>query len=196
MLRVVLIADASRIGAVGTALSVLPRGAVLVQLRDKTLTARALLQAARALVAVALPFDAPVLVNDRADVALAAGAAGVQLPARGLAIADARALLGPAAIIGASCHSREELARAAGADFCLFAPVFATPGKGQARGLDALSAAVRSTAMPVLALGGVDSSNATACIEAGARGVACIRWVLGAPDPASAAIALWKAVSA
>ena len=46
------------------------------------------------------------------------------------------------------------------------------------------------------ALGGVDSSNATACIEAGARGVACIRWVLGAPDPAAAAIALWKAVSA
>lgn len=196
MLRVLLIAEASRIDAVRAALAVLPRGAVLVQLRDKALPARRLLDAARALVAVAREFAAPVLVNGRVDVALAAGAAGVHLPADGFSVADARALLGPDAMIGASCHSREELERAAGADYCVYGPVFATPGKGPPCGLAGLSAAARATAMPVLALGGVDATNAAACIAAGARGVACVRSVLSAPDPAAAAIALWKAASA
>ncbi len=195
VVRIYLIAAIAQLPAARTALAALPRGAAAIQLRDKTATARALLEAAVSLVAFARPLDAPVLINDRADLALATGAGGVHLPAQGLSPGDARALLGPQALIGVSCHSVEELARAGGADFCVFGPVFETPGK-TAQGLAALRRAARSTALPVLALGGVDAGNAAACMEAGARGVACIRGVLAARDPAAAAIALWQAVSA
>jgi len=176
--------------AVDAALSVLPRGAAGVQLRQ-ALPARELLERARALRAICTEFAAPLLVNDRADVALAAGADGVHLPARGLKSADARAL--GLQLIGESVHSAEEAARSQ-ADFCVFAPVFDTPGK-TAQGLDKLAEACRATRIPVLALGGVDASNAHRCIEAGARGVACIRSVLGAKDPAAAAVKLWKAIA-
>jgi thiamine-phosphate pyrophosphorylase len=134
------------------------------------------------------------LVNDRADVALAAGADGVHLPARGLSPADARAL--GLRLVGVSAHSAADVERAAreGADFAVFAPVYDTPGKlGQGEG--ALAEACRAAPIPVLALGGVDATNAPRCIEAGARGVACIRSVLGARDPAAAAIRLWQALA-
>jgi thiamine-phosphate pyrophosphorylase len=195
VVRIYLIAEIAQLPAARAALAALPRGTAAIQLRDKAATGRALLDAAAALVAFARPLGAPVLINDRADVALAAGAAGVHLPAQGLSPADARALLGPQALIGVSCHSVEEIARAGGADFCVFGPVFETPGK-TARGLAALRLAARSIALPVLAIGGVDASNAAACLEAGARGLACIRSVVAARDPAAAAIALWQAVSA
>lgn len=194
MVRIYLIAALAQVPAVRAALSALPRGTAAIQLRDKAATARALLEAASALAPFARALDAPVLVNDRADVALAASV-GVHLPARGLPVREARALLGAQALIGASCHSLEELEAAAGADFCVFGPIFATPGK-EARGVAALARAVWATAVPVLALGGVDPANAGGCIEAGARGVACVRSVLDAPDPAAAAIRLWQAVTA
>ena len=194
-MRIYLIAEVAQLAAARAALLALPRGAAAVQLRDKAAPARALLEAAAALISFARPLGAPVLINDRADVALAAGADGVHLPAQGLSPAEARALLGPGALIGVSCHSSEEVARSAGADFCLFGPVFETPGK-RAQGLEALRKAARATALPVFALGGVDAANATACIDAGARGAACIRGVLCARDPGAAAVALWKAVGA
>jgi len=94
-----------------------------------------------------------------------------------------------------SVHSPDDVARAAreGGDFAVFAPVFETPGK-VASGEAALALACRAAPIPVLALGGVDETNAPRCIQAGARGVACIRAVLGARDPAAAAIRLWQAV--
>ena len=76
----------------------------------------------------------------------------------------------------------------------VFAPVYDTPGK-VAQGEAALAAACRAAPIPVLALGGVDESNALRCIDAGARGVACIRSILGAPNPAAAALEMWKAIS-
>jgi thiamine-phosphate diphosphorylase len=176
--------------AVRSALSVLPRGAAGVQLRQP-LPPRALLKMARGLREICTDFEAPLLVNDRADVALAAGADGVHLPASGMTARDARAL--GLAIVGQSVHTPEEAARSE-ADFCVFAPVFETPGK-TAQGLGALAQAARATPLPVFALGGVTPDNAARCIEAGARGVACIRSVLGARDPAAAAIALWKAIA-
>jgi thiamine-phosphate pyrophosphorylase len=179
--------------AVAAALAVLPRGGAGVQLRQPGLGGRELLEKARALRAVCARFEAPLFVNDRADVALAAGADGVHLPARGLSPADARAL--GLKLVGVSAHSPEDVVRAAqqGADFALFAPVYETPGKA-ARGEAALAAACRAAPIPVLALGGVDETNAARCMEAGARGVACIRAVLGADDPATAALRLWRAL--
>ncbi len=176
--------------AVRAALSVLPRGTAGVQLRQPV-PARLLLERARRLREICTEFEAPLLVNDRADVALAARADGVHLPARGLKAADARAL--GVQLVGESVHSPEEAARSE-ADFCVFAPVFDTPGKA-AQGLDKLAEACRATRRPVYALGGIDASNASKAIDAGARGVACIRSVLGSPDPAAAAIALWKAIA-
>ena len=192
MLRVYLITPPSGnpSDAVRAALSVLPRASAGVQLRQP-LPARELLERARELREICTEFDAPLLVNDRADVALAAGADGVHLPSKGLAPADARAL--GLRVVGQSVHTAREAAASA-ADFVVFAPVFDTPGK-TAQGVERLREACRATPLPVFALGGVDPSNAARCIDAGARGVACIRSVLGAKDPAAAAIALWKAIA-
>jgi thiamine-phosphate pyrophosphorylase len=194
VLRIYLITPEEKdpLPAVEAALSVLPRGAAGVQLRQPSTPARVLLERARALRSICTKFAAPLLINDRADVALAAGADGVHLPARGLPPAEAKKLVG---LVGVSCHTAAEVAAAGEADFCVFGPVFDTPGKGPAQGLDALAAAARATSKPVFALGGVDAGNAARCIDAGARGVACIRAVLGAKDPAAAAIALWKAIA-
>ena len=180
--------------AVEAALAVLPRGAAAVQLRQPGRSAREVLGTARTLRGICSRFAAPLLVNDRADVALAAGADGLHLPGHGLSASDARQL--GFDLIGVSAHSPEEVARASreGADFVVFAPVYDTPGKS-ARGEAALAEACRAAPIPVLALGGVDETNAHRCIEAGARGIACIRSVLGAPDPAAAAIRLWQALA-
>jgi thiamine-phosphate pyrophosphorylase len=198
--RLLLIADGSagHVEALRAALGVLPRGGVLVQVRAPGLPARALLERVHAVQGACLRTGAPVLVNDRADVLLASGASGLHLPAAGLPCAEARRLVGPERLLGVSCHGVAEVAAAAaaGADYALFSPIFAVPGKGPPQGLSGLSAAARSAAIPVFALGGVDPSNALACLEAGARGVACIRSVLGAPDPAAAARALWQALAA
>jgi thiamine-phosphate pyrophosphorylase len=172
------------------ALEALPRGAAAIQLRQ-SLPARELLARARALRPICTEFSAPLLINDRLDVALAADADGVHLPARGVSVEDARALLGPDKLVGASTHAPGE---GAGADFVVYGPVFDTPGKGPPRGLEALREACRA-GTPVFALGGVDPANAWRCVDAGARGVACIRAVLGAPDIAAAARALWKSVA-
>ena len=181
--------------AVEAALRVLPRASAGVQLRQPAAGGRALLEKARALAALCHGFGAPLLVNDRADVALAAGADGVHLPARGLSVADVRAL-GGLGLVGVSAHSAADVVRAAreGADFAVFAPVYDTPGK-TAQGEAALAEACRAAPIPVLALGGVDETNAARCMEAGARGVACIRSVLGSSDPAGAALRLWRAVA-
>jgi thiamine-phosphate pyrophosphorylase len=180
--------------AVAAALAVLPYGCAGVQLRQPDAPARALLETARALQAICDRYAAPLLINDRADVALAAGASGVHLPARGLSSSDARRL--GLKLVGVSAHFPNDVARAArdGADFAVFAPVYDTPGKA-AQGEAALAAACRAAPIPVLALGGVDETNAARCIAAGALGVACIRSVLGATDPAAAALRLWRAIA-
>lgn len=192
MLRLYLItpAEGNPTVAVREALRVLPRGAAGVQLRQ-ALPARALFERARALREICGKFGAPLLVNDRADVALAAGADGVHLKAGSIAPADARAL--GLSLVGQSVHSAAEASKSE-ADFVLFAPVFDTPGK-TAQGLEKLAEAAHATSRPVFALGGIDAGNAAKCIEAGARGVACIRSVLGAKDPAAAAVRLWQAIA-
>jgi len=108
-----------------------------------------------------------ILVNSRADVALATGADGVHLPA------DAPQETLPGLIVARSCHTLQEVKNAR-ADLITFGPIFESPGKGPALGLDALRTACQF-GKPVFALGGVNWENAGSCIQAGATGIAGIR---------------------
>jgi len=163
-------------------------GTVAVYLREPRLSAREQLAAARSLVRAGAG-AVPVFVRRRVDLALAAGAAGVHLQADGLLPAEVRALA-PGLALGYSAHDADEVARVAAAvDYATFSPVFASPGKGPARGFEALRRAAEVAAgRPVLALGGIlDPAQAAAARAAGAWGVAVVRGVLAAPDPETAA---------
>ncbi len=170
-------------------------GARLVQLRERDLATRAHLALALELRDLTRTAGAALLINDRVDVALACDADGVHLPGHSFAIADARALLGPHRLIGVSTHAPEEVAAAqgAGADYAVLGPLFDTPSKrafGAALGLDALRRARAASTLPLFGIGGIEAANAAAVREAGADGVAVIRAVLAAADPAAAAAAL------
>lgn len=160
----------------------LPPG-VLVQLRDKEATSHALYEAALGLVVRGIP----CVVNGRADVARAAGALGVHLPGAGLPAAAVRAWW-PEALIGCSTHDTDQVAAAVsgGADYLTAGPPYPT-GDKSVIGLDGLRRLCDAAAgTPVYALGGVTPDRAHACENAGAIGVACIRAVCEAADPALA----------
>ena len=150
------------------------RGASMLQLRSPGARARDLEAEAMELVRRC---RVPVLVNSRIDIALAAGAAGVHLPAHDVGCQDARRLLGPGRTIGRSVHSAEEAARALGADLLVAGPVFPTPSHPGAAllGMEGLAAVAAASPVPVLAIGGVDAERAQACLRAGAAGYAAIR---------------------
>lgn len=156
-----------------------------VILRDRQLSDRERLAALDQAVASGLR----VLASGRADLALAAAAAGVHLPADGLPVAAVRALLGPEALIGRSTHDPGEVRRAAaeGVDYVLFGPIWATPGKGPPVGLEALAEAC-GCGVPVVALGGVEIDRIAPCLDHGAWGVAAIR-MLAEPARLAAAVA-------
>jgi thiamine-phosphate pyrophosphorylase len=176
--------------ALGEAL--LTGGARFLQLRLKDATDRALLAVARALVPLARRAGARLVVNDRPDVARAAGADGVHLGQDDLPIAAARAVLGPGALVGVSTHDPEQAraAAVAGADYLGVGPVYATTSKVNAlapRGLD-LVAAVRAVVpdRPLVAIGGITPETAAAVRAGGADAVAMIGALVRAPDPAAA----------
>ncbi len=160
----------------------LPPGRFAVQLREPSRDARLSLAFARALLDDVLgPFGGELYVNDRLDLALALGVRGVHLGGRSVGPGDARALAGEGLVLSRACHAPGEVARAAaeGARVALLSPIFATPGKGPPLGLDALRLAARGPGGGALvALGGVDAGNATACLRAGAKGVAARRALL------------------
>src|SRR5690606_34486074 len=151
----------------------------------------ALYALAERLLPVAARAGAVVLVNDRVDVALACGAAGVQLGRRSIPVAEARRLLGPEALIGYSAHSAAEVldAERAGANFVLLGTIFPTtshPGEPGA-GPDLVRATVQGARAPIVAIGGITPERAGAVLEAGAYGVAVLGGVWHAADPAEAA---------
>jgi thiamine-phosphate pyrophosphorylase len=153
-------------------------GMDFIQIREKDLSTRPLLELVRAAVALARGSGTRILVNDRLDVALAAGAGGVHLGTQSVPVAVVRSQY-PDLLIGASTHNLEEITRAAkeGASFAVFGPVFETSSKlgyGPPVGLDALRGAVTAVKIPVLALGGVTLGNAKSCLDAGAAGIAAI----------------------
>ena len=159
-------------------------GIGLFQIREKRLSARSLFELAQAVVSATQGSGLRVLVNGRPDIAAAAGAAGVHLPANGLPAAAVRRSFGPEFLIGVSCHSVDELlaARTGGADFATFSPVFASPGKGEPTGIERLrAAAARFAGFPVIALGGISLDDISAVLAAGASGAAAIR-ALNTPE--------------
>lgn len=176
------------------ALSAAPPGRVAVMARDKAAGARELAALARALLPICRGAGAPLLVNDRCDVARAVGADGVHLPERGLGVADARVVLGPGATIGASRHGPPREPEAP--DYVTLGPVGHVPDKGPALDLDAFAGAARAWRAPVFALGGVEPGLVPELVRRGARGVAVIRTVYGARDPAHALGALLEALGA
>lgn len=157
-----------------------------VQIREKDLPTLALLEMARQIVTAAEGSSAKILVNDRLDVALTVGAAGVHLGSESMPVPAARKVstevLGSAQafLVGRSCHSLEEAQRAErdGADYVFFGPVFATPSKAQygpPQGVERLTEVCRALRTPVIAIGGIDPDNAPKCFHAGAAGIAAIR---------------------
>jgi thiamine-phosphate pyrophosphorylase len=176
---------------VGDLLDAMRRGVAAgldwIQIREKDLLTRPLLELARAAVAAAQDTATRVLVNGRLDVALAAGAAGVHLGEEALTVAAVerwrraagRAGVPAAFLVGASCHSLAAAVEAerAGADYVFFGPVFTTPSKatyGPPQGIERLAEVCRSVRIPVLAIGGITLENAPACLAAGAAGLAAI----------------------
>jgi thiamine-phosphate pyrophosphorylase len=171
-----------------------------VQIREKDLSTRELFGLVREAVvfASARPDSThsqsiKVIVNDRLDVALAAGAAGVHL---GHASAPAREVVrwchagnAPANfLVGVSCHSLEgaQEAENAGARYTYFGPIYETPSKipfGKPHGVEELAQVAKAVRIPVIAIGGINESNAADCIRAGAAGIAAIRMIQDAADP-------------
>lgn len=174
-------------------------GVTLVQLREKRLDTRAMVELARALAALLAPLGVPLLVNDRVDVALAAGAKGAHLGQGDLHPADARALLGPGAILGLSLERPSQLAEAEGLDVDYYgvSPIFPTATKtdtGPGWGLSGLASLRRATARPLVAIGGVGPENARDIMRAGADGLAVVSAICAARDPESASRELLAAV--
>ena len=172
-------------------------GATLVQLRDKRSDTRPMVERARAIKAVLAPFKVPLLINDRVDVALAAGADGVHVGQSDMAVEDARRLLGRAAIIGLSIKTvaQAEAAPIDLLDYVGIGGVFATSSKDNTAapigpaGLARIAAIFRRRAptFPLCGIAGIDATNAAGAIAAGADGVAVISALSLARDPRAAA---------
>jgi thiamine-phosphate pyrophosphorylase len=199
-LRLYALVDPERAG--GRDLAALARllaqgGATLIQLRDKLATTRAMVAETRAIKAALAPFRVPIIVNDRVDVALAAGAQGVHIGWDDMRVEDARRLLGPRAIIGLSINSAER-ARTAPLDmldYVCVGGVYMTTSKDNpnppmgVEGAARLAAIIRARApaLPVGAIAGIDESNAADVIRGGFVGVAIISALSMTDDPKGAA---------
>ena len=148
-------------------------GVEMIQVREKDLPARELLDVVCKVRDLAAGTRTRILVNDRLDIALAAAIDGVHLPADGLPPERVRPLV---KILGVSTHTLEEAldAERAGADFIVFGPIFETPGK-TAIGLEPLSDVASRVKIPILAIGGITAANSQQVLNAGASGIAGIR---------------------
>jgi len=170
-------------------------GAAVVQLRLKEAGAGELLRVAREARKLCAG-RALLLVNDRPDIARLAETDGVHLGQEDLPWLAARAILGPGALIGVSTHSDAEIDAAQGADYIGFGPIFATaskPGLPLPHGIEGLWRAVRRSRIPLVAIGGITLERAPEVAGAGARCVAAIAQLCGAPDPESATREMAKA---
>jgi thiamine-phosphate pyrophosphorylase len=192
--RLYAIADAAFGDPVQIADSLFNGGARLVQVRNKKGSARELLQQVERIL-LSAPRDAEVVVNDRVDVALIAGAAGVHLGQTDVPAEYARQILGPDRIVGISTHNLEQALRAdqLPVDYVAVGPVFNTASKDNPDpvvGLDGLAAACKAARKPVVAIGGIKLENVEEVFRAGAASIAVISGILHAPDRA-AAVRTW-----
>lgn len=199
-LRLYLVADPDQSpeNVVDVVEAALRGGVTAVQLRWKTATDRELFDLAQTLAAVCQARDALFFVNDRVDIALAAGADGIHLGVDDLPLAIVRGLGGARFLIGYSPETDEQAhaAKMFGADYLGVGPVYGTVSKndaGPAIGLAVFQRRIGIAGIPAVGIGGITSSNAGQVIAAGAVGVAVVSAILRAADPEQAARGLWKA---
>jgi thiamine-phosphate pyrophosphorylase len=162
-------------------------GIKAVQVREKDLPPNKLYAVCKDLHKICKTHNTRMLINDRADIALALDADGVHLTSQSLSPAVLRTIMPPGKLVGLSTHSKQEVksAEQQGCDYVLFGPVYHTTSKiryGEPQGLDKLQQVAASTATPVFAVGGITSKNAALCLECGAYGVAVISAILAAED--------------
>lgn len=152
----------------------------LIQIREKDLTARLVCELTAQAVEIAKNSNTKILVNDRADIALAANADGVHLTSKSLTTQIIRKCFPAEFIIGVSAHSLADLktAKQQNADFAVFSSIFHSPGKDAPKGLDDLrEVCEKMHNFPVIALGGIDETNYKTVLDAGAAGFAAIRFL-------------------
>jgi thiamine-phosphate pyrophosphorylase len=167
-------------------------GVTAVQAREKRLPTPDFVAAALRLKLLLARSGAPLIINDRIDVALAAGAAGVHLGQSDASPSEARRLLGPEAIIGLSVETMDQVRAAEGEniDYLGVSPIFTTPTKtdaGPGWGIEGLRRLRAATRLPLVGIGGISAANAAAVLEAGADGIAVVSAIMSAPDPETAA---------
>jgi thiamine-phosphate diphosphorylase len=176
-------------------------GATMIQLREKVWPAGRVVEVGRRLMAITKPAGIPMIVNDRADIALAIEADGVHVGRDDLPVADARRLVGPEKIVGTSAGTVAEAvqAEADGADYVGIGSIFGTTSKsdaGEAVGPEILAQVRAAVRIPIVAIGGVTHANAAEAIHSGAHGVAVISAVVGADDVREAARRLAEIIRA
>ena len=182
---------AGRSGDLATFLAeVIEAGVGMVQLRDRTLADRELVEAARVFARACRDNGALFIVDDRVDVALMTGADGVHVGQDDAEPRDVRRLAGADFIIGLSTHTPEQIdaANATPADYIGVGPIYATPTKpGRAAvGFELVRYAARAARTPFFAIGGIDATNAASVVDAGARRLSVLRAISRAADPAAA----------
>ena len=203
-LSVYLVTDRTLCGARGvleTVRAAIAGGVTVVQLRDPAAKTRALVEEARALLALLRPAEIPLIVNDRVDVALAVNADGVHVGQSDMDVADARRLIGPSRILGLSITSEADLDKAdlAGVDYLGVGPIYATLTKADAASpmeVAGLSTIAKRTNLPIVAIGGLHDGNVAEAIAAGADGIAVVSAICAAADARGAARELSELVKA
>jgi thiamine-phosphate pyrophosphorylase len=175
-------------------------GAAYIQLREKDLSTRVFVEEAVAVKKLLAPYAVPLIINDRIDVALACGAEGVHIGQGDMPYETARRLMGPEAMIGLSVETWEDFEAAQGldVDYIGVSPVFATPTKTDTKepwGLDGLKRIKAASRHPLVAIGGINETNARRVVEAGAGCLAVVSAICSADDPAGAAATLQRIIS-
>jgi thiamine-phosphate pyrophosphorylase len=166
-------------------------GVAYIQLREKDITTRLFVEEARAIKKIMEPYRVPLIINDRIDVALACGAEGVHIGQEDMPFTIARKLMGPKAIIGLSVEDWTDVEKSQklDVDYIGVSPVFHTPTKTDTKGAWGLSGLAKIKAFsrhPLVAIGGINESNARDVIAAGADCIAVVSAICAAPDPAAA----------
>lgn len=163
-------------------------GADTIQFRQKAGTTRELVEMAQQIQTICTQYNVPLIVNDRADIALAVNAEGAHFGQNDMPVDIVRKILSPESIIGASARTEEKILKAIseGADYIGFGPIFQTSSKTDAeepKGLEQLSRISEIAKCPVIAIGGITLQTAASVIRAGAHGIAVISAVCATPDP-------------